>query len=61
MLVLTRKENQRINLGDSIVVTVVHLGKDSVRLGIEAPADVLVLREELQRKDHPHRGTKAAA
>ena len=38
-----------IRLGDSIVVTVVQLGKDNVRLGIEAPAALLVLREELQR------------
>lgn len=48
MLVLSRKENQRIKLGDSIVVTVVRLGRDKVRLGIEAPADMLVLREELE-------------
>jgi carbon storage regulator len=47
MLVLSRKENQRIKLGNSIVVTVVRLGRDKVRLGIEAPADMLVLREEL--------------
>ena len=49
MLVLSRKENERLRLGDSIVVTVVRLQGDKVRLGIEAPADVLVLREELQQ------------
>lgn len=48
MLVLSRKETQRIRLGDSIVVTVVRVSGDKVRLGIEAPADVLVLRDELQ-------------
>lgn len=48
MLVLSRKENERIRLGDSIVVTVVRLSGDKVRLGIEAPADVVVLRDELQ-------------
>lgn len=48
MLVLSRKESERIRLGDSIVVTVVRLAGDKVRLGIEAPPDVLVLREELQ-------------
>jgi carbon storage regulator len=48
MLVLSRKENERIRLGDSIVVTVVRLSGDKVRLGIEAPANVVVLREELQ-------------
>lgn len=47
MLVLSRKENERIKLGSSIVVTVVRVGRDKVRLGIEAPADMLVLREEL--------------
>jgi carbon storage regulator len=48
MLVLSRRERERIRLGDSIVVTVVRLSGDRVRLGIEAPADVLVLRDELE-------------
>jgi carbon storage regulator len=53
MLVLSRKERERIKLGDSIVVTVVRVAGDKVRLGIEAPADVLVLREELATRDRP--------
>lgn len=48
MLVLSRREAQRIRLGNSIVVTVVRVCGDKVRLGIEAPADVLVLRDELE-------------
>ena len=48
MLVLSRKETQRIRLGDSIVVTVVRVSGDKVRLGIEAPSNVLVLRDELE-------------
>jgi len=48
MLVLSRKESQRIRLGDSIVITVVRLGGDKVRLGIEAPKEMLVLRDELK-------------
>ena len=48
MLVLSRKETQRIKLGDSIVVTVVRVSGDKVRLGIEAPSDLLVLRDELE-------------
>jgi carbon storage regulator len=48
MLVLSRKESQRIRLGDSIVVTVVRVAGDKVRLGIDAPANMLVLREELE-------------
>lgn len=51
MLVLSRKESERIRLGKSIVVTVVRVSGDKVRLGIEAPSDVLVLREELQVHD----------
>jgi carbon storage regulator len=48
MLVLSRRERQRIKLGDSIVVTVVRVSGDKVRLGIEAPPNVLVLRDELE-------------
>jgi carbon storage regulator len=50
MLVLSRRENERITLGDSIVVTVVKVAGDRVRLGIEAPTDILVLRGELERR-----------
>ncbi len=48
MLVLSRRESERIKLGDSIVITVIRVGGDKVRLGIEAPLDVVVLREELE-------------
>ncbi|MDG2206279.1 MAG: carbon storage regulator [Pirellulales bacterium] len=48
MLVLSRRESERIRVGDSIVVTVVRLGGDKVRIGIEAPDDMLVLRDELE-------------
>jgi carbon storage regulator len=48
VLVLSRRESERIKLGDSIVVTVVRVAGDKVRLGIEAPSDVLVLRGELE-------------
>ena len=48
MLVLSRRERDRIKLGDSIVVTVVRVAGDKVRLGIEAPPHVLVLRDELE-------------
>ena len=51
MLVLSRKEAQRIRVGDSIIVTVVKIAGDKVRVGIEAPSDVLVLRDELEAWD----------
>ncbi|MEI8369926.1 MAG: carbon storage regulator [Planctomycetia bacterium] len=47
MLVLSRKQNERIRVGDSIVVTIVRVSGDKVRIGIEAPANVRVLRDEL--------------
>ena len=50
MLVLSRKQNERIRVGDSVVVTVVRVSGDKVRIGIEAPPDVRVLRDELE--DH---------
>ncbi len=48
MLVLSRKEAERIRLGDDIVITVVRIGGDKVRIGIDAPKEVLVLRDELE-------------
>ncbi len=53
MLVLSRKESQRISLGDEIVITILRLGGEKVRLGIEAPKDMLVLRDELERRAEP--------
>ena len=53
MLVLSRRERERIRLGDSIVVTVVRVAGDRDRLGIEAPSDVLVLRDELEPHGRP--------
>ena len=47
MLVLTRKQNEKIRLGDNITITVVRMKGKSVRLGIEAPNNVNVLRGEL--------------
>ena len=53
MLVLSRKERERIRLGGDIVITVVRLSGDRVRLGIEAPSDLVVLREELEHDEPP--------
>ena len=49
MLVLSRKKNEKLQLGDSIQVTVIKVSGDKVRLGIEAPTDTLVLRKELAK------------
>ncbi len=47
MLVLTRKRSEMIRIGDDIVVKVIRAGKTYVKIGIEAPANVRVLRAEL--------------
>jgi carbon storage regulator len=47
MLVLSRKRDERIVIGDDIVITVVEVRGDKVRLGIEAPSDVPVHRQEV--------------
>jgi carbon storage regulator len=47
MLVLSRKVGERIQLGDNITVTLVKISGNIVRLGIEAPREMTVVREEL--------------
>ena len=47
MLVLTRKTNESIIIGDNIAVTVVAVEGDQVRLGITAPKDIAVHRQEV--------------
>jgi carbon storage regulator len=50
MLVLSRRLGERICIGDAIVVTVVRIHGEKVRLGIDAPLDVPVHREEVFRR-----------
>ena len=50
MLVLTRKVGERINIGDEIVVRVVEANRGNVRLGIEAPVNVSIHRQEVYEK-----------
>jgi len=47
MLVLSRKPGERILIGDNIAVTIVRIGPNTVRLGIDAPRDLNIVREEL--------------
>lgn len=47
MLVLSRQRNQSIIIGDNIVITVVDIRGDKVRLGINAPVEVPVHRQEV--------------
>jgi carbon storage regulator len=47
MLILTRKQNESIIIGDDIRITVLSDGRGQVKLGIEAPEDVEIWREEI--------------
>lgn len=53
MLVLTRKMQQQIQIGDNITITVVRVTGKSVRIGISAPQDVRVMRSELAEEPQP--------
>lgn len=47
MLVLTRKKNQSIMIGDNIIITVLEIRDDAISIGIEAPQNITILRSEL--------------
>lgn len=51
MLVLSRKQNERLFVGDHIVITIVRVAGGKVRVGIEAPPDVQVQREEVRCRE----------
>ena len=50
MLVLSRKVGETILIGSNIAVTVVQLGPGIVRLGVEAPDEVTIIRKELRSR-----------
>lgn len=47
MLVLSRKPGEKILIGDDIQITIVRIGPNTVRIGIEAPRNMNIVREEL--------------
>ncbi|PQO44622.1 carbon storage regulator CsrA [Blastopirellula marina] len=51
MLVLTRKQQEKIQIGDDIVITILKVKGNSIRVGIEAPKDVRVVRGELPKSE----------
>jgi len=60
MLVLSRKKNERIFIRDDIIVTVLKIWTDKVRIGIEAPRDVPIHREEVYKALHGKEGQPEA-
>ena len=47
MLVLTRKHNETLHIGNDVVITIVRVRGDAVRIGIQAPKEVAIMRSEL--------------
>ena len=47
MLILTRKENQKIRIGNNIILNIVSISDNTVKIGIEADKDVTIFREEI--------------
>ena len=50
MLVLTRKQGEKVQIGDNISILIMDIKGKQVRIGIEAPADIKVHREEIYQK-----------
>jgi carbon storage regulator len=61
MLVLTRKTNQSIMIGDDIEVSVLSVVGEKVRIGIQAPSDVPVFRTEIYREIQRQQGEGRSA
>jgi carbon storage regulator len=61
MLVLSRKRNEAIVINDNIVITVADIRGDKVRLGIEAPQDYPVYRQEVKAAFQQHAARAASS
>ena len=53
MLILTRKRSETIQIGDEITIKVIRTGRNTVKLGIDAPSHIRVLRGELTSEPAP--------
>lgn len=53
MLVLTRKQQQQIQIGEGVTITILKVKGNTVRIGIEAPSDVKIVRSELEPEEEP--------
>ena len=50
MLILGRKEKERIHIGHDVTISIENINKGMVKVGIDAPKDVIILRGELKEK-----------
>lgn len=58
MLVLARRKHERIRIGDDVYVTIVSIREGVVRIGVEAPLNIPVVRTELDDCKEQHNGTE---
>lgn len=61
MLVITRRMGEVFRIGDDVQVVIIKIDKNTIRLGIEAPKDVEIWREELYQKIAKEKATKEKA
>lgn len=61
MLILTRREGESLNIGDDIKVTILGIKGNQVRIGIDAPKDVQVHREEIYQRVLAERSNASAS
>ena len=54
MLILSRKQNEKIRIGTDIVINVLSISETQVKIGIEAPSNVKILREEIYEDVKKH-------
>jgi len=60
MLILTRKVGEMIRIGDAVTIRVLEVRGSQVRLGVDAPADVRIFREEVYRASHEEKAEHPA-
>lgn len=51
MLVITRKKNEELKIGDDITIKIIRCGLSSIKIGIDAPRDVSVTRPEVEDRN----------
>ena len=61
MLILTRKVGEMIRIGDGVIIRVLEVRGSQVRIGIDAPAEVRIFREEVYRASQDAKGDDGAA
>jgi len=61
MLVLSRKVGEKILIGDNVSVTVVRVAQGVVRIGVEAPKEMAIIRDDIKNRDEKDYKSDASA